>query len=640
MGLRTRLRGTVGAFLKAVEEGGQAARDGAANAIGTFVASAAYNSVEFTKAATDAVREGIRTAKTTEQKRELVNMAKAAGVPIQFASRIEREHPGALQEFAMAKSQGDATGMPSIKGMGDWKAYDEDPMDLTQAWGAWRERASGLSYETLALMTERIPPVTAIVQTRINQVAAYAVPQENPHDMGFRITLRDKEKKANSSDKKMFKELETAVVNCGFTPPFDEEEGEWRNGFEALLRMLTRDSLTYDQLNIEKRRDAKGRPAEWRAIDSATIRHVVHDWRGENERNERVRYAQIMHGAVVADFSALDLGFNIRNPRTNVRAYGYGYSELEQMVTLGTAILNGFTYNAKFFSQGTTSKGLLSIRGIIPPRHLRSFQRLWYSMVSGTQNAWRTPILNIPDEKGEAKWIDLQKSNLDMEWSNFMDWCMKLACAIYAIDPNEINFQFGNTGQSSSLGTGTQQEKFEQSKDKGLKPLLTFLAKVMNENIIWQIAPEYELQFMGMDARTKEQEAELAAKEVKVFRTVDEIRTGHDLKPLPDGKGEVILDPTWYQFAQSKDMAAQQEAMGEGEEADAGGLGNMMDQFGGGDDDNPFGQPPGNGGPPNGAGQPQESMARSQSSVGDSARSPARIGERRQGDTVSWTVDL
>ena len=75
---------------------------------------------------------------------------------------------------------------------------------------------------------------------------------------------------------------------------------------------------------------------------------------------------------------------------------------------------------------------------------------------------------------------------------------------------------------------------------------------------------DFEFNFVGLDAKTQDDVAELNSKLVKTTRTVDELRAEDDLEPLPDGKGEIILDPTWLQNAQSID------AQGEGGEGEGG----------------------------------------------------------------------
>jgi hypothetical protein len=80
---------------------------------------------------------------------------------------------------------------------------------------------------------------------------------------------------------------------------------------------------------------------------------------------------------------------------------------------------------------------------------------------------------------------------------------------------------------------------------------------------------------VGLDAKTQDDIANLNQKRVKTMMTVDELRAEDDLEPLPDGKGEIILDPTWLQFVQGKEAAEQGEEPGgfgaPGAEGDQGG---------------------------------------------------------------------
>jgi hypothetical protein len=147
----------------------------------------------------------------------------------------------------------------------------------------------------------------------------------------------------------------------------------------------------------------------------------------------------------------------------------------------------------------------------------------------------------------------MQSSNRDMEYSAWVDWLTKHACAMYRMDPVEINFKFGNEGQSSGLQESSNKEKVVESKERGLRPLLRFLEDQFNKYLIWPVNESFEFAFVGLDAQTHDQVADLNQKRVKTILTVDELRAEEDLPPLPDGKGEIILDPTFLQWAQIKE---------------------------------------------------------------------------------------
>jgi hypothetical protein len=201
---------------------------------------------------------------------------------------------------------------------------------------------------------------------------------------------------------------------------------------------------------------------------------------------------------------------------------------------------------------------LLNFKGPISEKSLKAFRRFFYSQLSGVENAWRTPITNAD----EVQWLSMHQGNRDMEYNAWIDFNIKVCCGIFSMDPGEINFRYGNTGQKSTLAEANNKEKIVESKERGLRPMLRFLASMINRSIIWPMNEAFEFEFVGLDARTPEQISDMNQKRVKTIMTVDELRAEDDLEPLPDGKGEVILDPTWVQWAQSKEMAEQGEEGG------------------------------------------------------------------------------
>jgi hypothetical protein len=437
----------------------------------------------------------------------------------------------------------------------DPKALLYDPFAVIDQLG-YKDRPSGITYYTLAEMTRRVPVVAAIVQTRINQVANFAVLQPNDREPGFQIVLRDKDKNATKKEKQRADDISRWLLNTGSSQSLGKDT------FEQFLRKLTRDSLTYDQAAFEVVPNRKGDPADFYAVDAATIRIAdLPPGADVQDDPDRARYVQIYDDVVIAEFAIQELCFGVRNPRTGIRLNGYGFSELEMLISTITAMLWAFEYNRRFFSQGSATKGVLNFKGSIPDSKLDAFRRHWYAMINGVQNAWRTPITNAE----ELQWINLHASNRDMEFSAFFDFLIKVACGVYQFDPTEINFTYGNTGQSSQMFQAPAEQRVKSSKDRGLRPLLRSMATWINRYLIWPIEPDMEINFTGINPKDASDVIDQEKKQVSYKMTVDEIRAEDDLPPLPDGKGDVILDPTWLQFSQQKDQAA----MGEGEEGGA-----------------------------------------------------------------------
>lgn len=473
--------------------------------------------------------------------------------------------------------------VPEEKAADDPKSLFWDPFAIVEQLG-FKDKPSHITYGTLKAIAWKTPVIQAIVQTRINQIGSFARVQKNRYELGYRIKLRDQNKEPTKAEMRWIEQMESLMNRTGVT---DHPRG--RDDMETFLRKLAFDTLIYDQMCFEIVPDRKGRPAEWYAVDAASIRlaDAASTFQDE-DKNKAVRYVQIYDGMVITEYTQEELCFGVRNPRSDLRIYGYGTSELEMLVPAITSLLYAWEYNQKFFTAGSAAKGIINFKGTIPEKTLQAFRRQWYSQLSSVANAWRTPITNSDD----LQYINLQQSSRDMEFNSWMDFLIKVCSGMYSIDPAEINFKYGTTGQKASMNEASNKEKITESKERGLRPLLRFMARSINKHIIWPLNESFEFDFVGLDAMTRQDLSKINTERVKTYRTVDELRAEDDLPPLPDGKGEIILDPTWWQAAQAKDQPAMGPGgmpgqMGEGEQPDDDGEGgnfqSMLDKYAGGD---------------------------------------------------------
>lgn len=506
--------------------------------------------------------------------------------------------PDTVQEIQEAKS--------------DPQSLFWDPYAVIDALG-YKERPSPMTYATLRAMVWRMPIIQGIIQTRIQQVTAFATPQVDRFQTGYRVVQRDRKAKATPASEARSQQIERWLGTTGTT-----EHPEARDDFETFLAKLVRDSLTFDQMAFEVVPSRSGSPAEFYAVDASTIRLAdTTKLFLDPEDEQAIRYVQVYDGLVVAEYTARQLCFGVRNPSADIRLQGYGQSELEMLVSTVTALLWAWDYNQRFFSQGAGVKGIINFQGVVPEKQLRAFRRHWYSMVAGTENAFRTPIMNAEG----LQWVNLQQSNRDMEFNAWMDFLIKIASAIFQIDPMEVNFKYGDSGAKPMFETANQS-KLTASKDKGLKPLLRFLQRRISSHIVTQLDPDFEFEFVGLESTTPSEQADLNTKLVKTTRTIDELRALEDLAPLPNGMGDVILDPTFLQHMQASAQQAQGVGAfappqppdmgdGDGDGGDDGGDGG--DEGGGDDFDKLKAKLGGQGGgsaPPDGGGEIGKSVLR------------------------------
>ena len=306
----------------------------------------------------------------------------------------------------------------------DMKAYVENPIRMAQATN-YKDKPSSLSYNILYQMSVKNSVVGAVINTRVNQVSAFTKPARFSEDgVGYKIRLRDPLSTPSSEQKEIMSSIELFLENCGFSDNSD------RDDFETFIRKIVRDSLTYDQMCFEIVPDRKGKPAEILAVDASTIRAASENYRADqtwmemvpNKKNEEVKWVQVVDGTIVSWFTARELAFGVRNPRTNINLQPYGFSELEQLIHQITSHLYAEEYNSKFFSQGGTTKGIINIKsdpnGIGNKEQLDSFKRQWRAQVNGMTGAWKTPVLQVPDG---IEYINVSQSNREMEFEKWMN---------------------------------------------------------------------------------------------------------------------------------------------------------------------------------------------------------------------------
>ena len=444
----------------------------------------------------------------------------------------------------------------------DRKSYIEPPLMLMESLN-FKDKPSSLTYNTLYQMSVKNSVIGAIINTRINQVSSFTKPARFSRDsMGYEIRLKNPDAIPNEEQTKIISAIETFIENCGY------EKDNTRDSFDQFTRKLIRDSLTYDQMTFEVLFDRAGRPAEMLAVDASTIRSASEDFNWDNsmgdkapKKNEEVAFVQVIDGTVKAWFNSDELAFGVRNPRTSIYLQPYGFSELEQLITQVTSHLYAEEYNMKYFSQGGTTKGIINLKqdpnGVMNEQQLQSFKRQWRAQVSGLNVAWKTPVLQVPNG---IEYINVAQSNRDMEYTQWVNYLVNIACAVYQIDPAEINFA-NNGGVNSNGGSGlfesSNESKLKNSKDKGLRPLLRFYEAMINKYIVSKFSDELTFNFVGIDEKTEDEKIEISTKEVKAYKTIDEVRQEHNLEPLPDGNGQVILDSSFMNMISQKNMQAQ-----------------------------------------------------------------------------------
>lgn len=443
-----------------------------------------------------------------------------------------------------------------------------DPNDLSGNGKGFKDSKGILSFEVLRRMGN-IHIIRSIVNTRIEQIQNFLHFSEDDQKEGFTIRkktslFKEEKKEISSVEKKKIEEIVEFLMNSGFNEKWDNIDD-----FQTFVRKIAFDSLTLDQLAFEVVRDKGWNIKKYRAVDASLIRFLDSVDSKQRERLEDYRFKgylprfcmtwdeQILINPTTKEpilYYPWELGFGIRNKSSDIRKNGYGTSELEILVELITGVLWSIQYNINNFSIGSTPKGFINVKNAnISDSNLNEFRQAWSQMMTGVRNAKRTPVINGID----LEWIDLDKSNREMEYQEWAQFLVIMVCSVYRIDPSELGFSFKN--QAQLFGQDGQKARLQHSREKGLKPILIFLENIITKYIVSEIDEDYEFVFTGIEVEDEETQVNLDKTKLEsgmvAMQDIFKKYSGREFDPDKD----IILNQVYQQVQTSKQ---QQEMFG------------------------------------------------------------------------------
>lgn len=443
-----------------------------------------------------------------------------------------------------------------------------DPNDLSGNGKGFKDSKGILSFEVLRRMGN-IHIIRSIVNTRIEQIQNFLHFSEDDQKEGFTIRkktslFKEEKKEISSAEKKKIEEIVEFLMNSGFNEKWDNIDD-----FQTFVRKIAFDSLTLDQLAFEVVRDKGWNIKKYRAVDASLIRFLDSVDSKQRERLEDYRFKgylprfcmtwdeQILINPTTKEpilYYPWELGFGIRNKSSDIRKNGYGTSELEILVELITGVLWSIQYNMNNFSIGSTPKGFINVKNAnISDSNLNEFRQAWSQMMTGVRNAKRTPVINGID----LEWIDLDKSNREMEYQEWAQFLVIMVCSVYRIDPSELGFSFKN--QAQLFGQDGQKARLQHSREKGLKPILIFLENIITKYIVSEIDEDYEFVFTGIEVEDEETQVNLDKTKLESgmvsMQDIFKKYSGREFDP----ENDIILNQVYQQAQSSKQ---QQEMFG------------------------------------------------------------------------------
>lgn len=487
----------------------------------------------------------------------------------QFAKALSRPNVVPFPSRAVREKQ---PGMQSVQ-------IDDQTVGMM---GDYMEKPGVFAFDAMRQMVFQTPILASVILTRVRQVQRFCRMQENGKGPGFEIRMRDRNANAGEDEKKSIKLLQDFMTNCGWETNPRQRARLKRDNFTSFMVKLTKDSLILDSAPIEtefKRDKSQGMDGFY-AVDGATIRLCTEQgYQGDDE----IKALQVVQGQLRAAYTFDDLIYVPRNPSTDVMSGGYGMSETELLIRTVTYLLNAMTYNGKFFDSNSIPKGLLHLSGAYDAKDLAAFKRQWNGMVKGINNAWAMPVMVSKDQESKAAFEKFGVDVDEMMFGKWMTFLTSIVCAIYGTTPDEINMESFRTTAGGLNGSDTE-EKLTSSKDKGLRPLLSYFEDLFSDYIISDFSDKYVFRWTGLDEEDEKQRFERQ----KLTMTVNELRAQDSLPAITEPWGDAPLNPSLIGPWQAAQEQAGQDfgqpgADGEAAAGDDDDQGGPQD-FGDGDD--------------------------------------------------------
>lgn len=207
------------------------------------------------------------------------------------------------------------------------------------------------------------------------------------------------------------------------------------------------------------------------------------------------------------------------------------------------------THNCNYFTHGYASKGILHLKGTVTQNALAAFRRQFYNTISGTQNAWRTPIVAGLDD---VQWVPMSGSAREMEYINFNSHLMRAICAQFQIDPIEVGLDYltSANGRAASSAKESGQFKITYSRERGLIPLMLMIEDLINNDVMraydQELADKYVFKFHGYDDNTAQTDVALRQAQMTTFASMNDLLVAEGKSKINHKIADVPLNQSFW----------------------------------------------------------------------------------------------
>lgn len=463
-------------------------------------------------------------------------------------------------------------------------SFTGNPYNLNaQLTGMFRLKVMGLPDPVLKRMAVTDSLVGTVILARQQQVAPFGRRQEDRFKLGLDVVpdKRVVERMGDEERRELYSHIDRAIrllENCGHTDGLVRSE---RTPLEVFLKEVTRSALTVGRVAVEVVRDEHGHFHRFRAVDAGTCYPVVktidpHAPAAVRERSEALlrkmygddvvvntdrdtalwdefSHIQVIDGQPIQAFTEDELIVQNFYPVPDIEWAGFPCTPLDIAVAEVLTHLSITNHNRLYFVNGRAARGMIVIRSDdADAQFLLQFRQEFMAAVNGNQNAHRMPVFAVGKED-EVQWQPIDNSSRDMEFQYLSDNNVRAILSAFQMSPEELpGYSHLSRGTNSqSLAESSQEYILEAHRDLGIRPLLSGLERLLDQDILPLIDPQLakvaHVKLAGLEAKTLDQEDADLQRAMAIDGTLNEALEKRQKKPIPrELGGDLPLNETWW----------------------------------------------------------------------------------------------
>lgn len=358
------------------------------------------------------------------------------------------------------------------------------------------DNESGISFPQLRRMAEGCEIVTLCVETRKDQM----------EKLSWSVKPRD-------DDAQPDKRCEAIQAFL----QFPDRITPWK----TWLRKLLDDLLVIDAPAIYARKTNGGAPYAFEIMDGSLFKVLVQP-DGRRPIPPQPAYQQILKGVPAVDYTAQELIYMPRNPRTHKL---YGFSPVEQILVTCNTFIRRALYQMKYYTSGTIPEGFLEAPSTWSQTQVIEFQKYLDLMIAGDLDKRNQALVVANGMKfNEAKQPQLT--------DEFDQWLARIVCYAFSLPATPFIKQ---------MNRATADNAKDMALEEGLAPLMGWV-KALVDLIIVQYFGFADLEFNWDQEKDTDpliqaqiHQIYLGANTGKQVLTQNEVRNDLGLDPVEGG---------------------------------------------------------------------------------------------------------